>query len=218
MPLVGQVKGKALWLGSGSFNLEYVTFSNWSWDGLFLLLRTWKILHIHAWWMVTGNHIEPPVVFVVLYLQSGYKGWKHRRIYIINGLLILHYNTWYVQWHYMIYSMCCPWLAMHSSMRCAKLQKKKKLSVSRLYGHSVYVVPSKMIGHQNNFSSPLILVEMLLSILKTYAAIILIVSLLLKCSLPTALYKYSDDCSQQSRTNRLVLDKCDLIKITVRVT
>jgi hypothetical protein len=40
--------------------------------------------------------------------------------------------------------MCCPWLAMHSSMRCAKLQKKNNY-VSRLYGHPVFNLISHCI-------------------------------------------------------------------------
>jgi hypothetical protein len=58
------------------------------------------------------------------------------------------------------------------------------------------------------------MVEMLLSVLQTYAPITIILSLLLKCRLPTTLYKYTDDCSQHSRTNKLLLDSCDLTKIT----
>jgi hypothetical protein len=60
--------------------------------------------------------------------------------------------------------------------------------------------------------------EMLLSVLQTYAAIILIFSLLLKCCLPTTLYTYSYNCSQHSWTNKLLLDKCDLTKLLLRVT
>jgi hypothetical protein len=55
---------------------------------------------------------------------------------------------------------------------------------------------------------------MLVSVLQTHAVITLTLSLLLKCCLPTTLFKYTDNCSQHSRTNKLLLDNCDLTKIT----
>jgi hypothetical protein len=55
---------------------------------------------------------------------------------------------------------------------------------------------------------------MLLSVLPTYTAIILVLSLLQKCSLPTALHNYTNHYSQHSQTNKPLLDNCDFTKIT----
>ena len=45
------------------------------WEEDILLLLCWSSLQANMW-------------------QGGQTVWKHRRIYIINGLLTLHYNTW----------------------------------------------------------------------------------------------------------------------------
>jgi hypothetical protein len=51
------------------------------------------------------------------------------------------------------------------------------------------------------------------NVLETYAASALILSLLLKCSLPNTVYKYTGNCSQHSQT-KISLHNCDLTKIT----
>jgi hypothetical protein len=56
---------------------------------------------------------------------------------------------------------------------------------------------------------------MLLSVLQTYAAIIRVLSLLLKCSLPTTLYINTQTIllNTHEQTN-LLLDNCNLTKVT----
>jgi hypothetical protein len=76
----------------------------------------------------------------------------------------------------------------------------------------------------NSLLLPLLLkrmVEILQSVLQTFAAIILVLSLLLKCCLPTTLYKHTNSCSLHLQTNRqtnkLLSDECDFTEITAAI-
>ena len=81
--------------------------------------------------------------------------WKYVWICTIHGLLVLCYNTWYIQWHYNI--MCCPyqqciiqWIgqnynkcgalvhfcqSLHMHLRCVVLQKN---TVSDFFKRFIY--------------------------------------------------------------------------------
>jgi hypothetical protein len=81
----------------------------------------------------------------------------------------------------------------------------------------LHLIPAEVTGSKNELSSPLTAFKTRGRNITVCPASIYcfhsILSLLLKCCLSTMLYKYTDNCSQHSRRNKLFLDNYELTKI-----